>query len=196
MQLATRASRARRAVMSVGNIQRRNAGKRRHEPGNLTAARPPQRMAHTVDRLEVEKRRARGRLPRDRVDGARGSIGQEDGARLRAQRQQVPRAIVFLVGPRPLVLLDEIPVVLVEGVAGRDADLFVRSHPEPVEIDGRLFLDDERRVPLQRLEVSDRGLVDDRRVRIGGRRQIDLGARDMEKAAAARRPPAPRLPRD
>jgi hypothetical protein len=100
---------------------------------------------------------------------------------LGAERDHVPRAVVLLVGAGPLVLLDDIAVVLVEREAGRDADLFMRSHHEPVEVQRRLRLHQHGSV-LRAREVLSRSLVDLVAVRIGFRRQFDFGARHAQEA--------------
>src|SRR5438477_176571 len=77
-------------------------------------------------------------LLRDAGDVPLRAIGEEDGAGLRAKREHVARAIVFLVAPRALVLLDDVAVVLVDRKAGREPRLHVAAHAKTVEIDARL----------------------------------------------------------
>ena len=64
------------------------------------------------------------------------------------------RAIVFLVAPRALVLLDDVAVVLVEREAAREAGLLVRAHPEAIEIQARSLLIHERRRVLSAARFS------------------------------------------
>jgi hypothetical protein len=57
----------------------------------------------------------------------------------------VPRAIVFLIAARAFVFFDDVALVLVDGEASGNAGLLVRSHPEPVAVQRRPILDQQRR---------------------------------------------------
>ena len=79
-------------------------------------------------------------------------VGQEHDAGLRAQLDDVARAIVFLVAPRALVLLDDVALVLVDREAAGEPGLLVAAHPQPVEVERRrLVLGDQRRALAQQL---------------------------------------------
>ena len=54
-------------------------------------------------------------------------------------------AIVFLVAPRALVLLDDVLLVLVHREARGDAGLLVPAHAQTVEVERRLVFDHQRR---------------------------------------------------
>ena len=111
-------------------------------------------------------------------------VGQEHRAGLRAQLDDVARAVVFLVLPRLLVLLHDVAVVLVDRVAGREAGLLVRAHAQAVEVHRGLgFLDHRWRVSAAKF--ARRRPVDGVGVRIGVRRQVDLGARHVQEAQRA-----------
>ena len=146
-----------------------------------SARRAPDRVLHAVGGSEVVERWRSETAGDFGVDFRRAAIGQEHHTRLRPQLDDVPRAIVFLVAARTLVLLDDVLLVLVDRETGGDADLLVRPHAQAVEVHRRRVLDDERRLRAQRRQVLARQLVDICRVRIGPRRQIDLRARDVEK---------------
>ena len=64
--------------------------------------------------------------------------------RLRTERDHVTRAIVFLVAARPLVLLDDVSVVLVYREAGGNTRLLVRAHAQAVEVHARFIFQHER----------------------------------------------------
>src|SRR5215467_16097667 len=98
-------------------------------------------MPHSIGGLEVEERLARAEASHGVVDRRGRAVREEDRAGLSADRDHVPRAIVFLVPPRALVLLDDIAIVLVECPARRDAGLLVISHSESIQIDARLVVD-------------------------------------------------------
>jgi hypothetical protein len=93
----------------------------------------------------------------------------------------VPRAVVFLVAARALVLLDDVALVFVDEEAAGDAGLDVGPHAQPVEVKRRLSLGDERRAAAQRGEIRRRAGVDGIAVRVGPLRQIDLGPGDVKK---------------
>jgi hypothetical protein len=63
---------------------------------------------------ELVERRAGARPARQVVNRRRGAVGQEHDAGLRAQFEQMPGAIVFLVLARLLVFLDQAAFVLVD----------------------------------------------------------------------------------
>jgi hypothetical protein len=88
----------------------------------------------------------------------------------------MPRSIVFLVAPRSLVFLDDVALVLVNRVARRNTELLVSARAKAIDVDARRVLHQHRRVALEARVVLDRACVHPIRMRIGVRRQIDLGA--------------------
>src|SRR5206468_7082127 len=109
--LGSSPSSAGRAMVAVGDIQRGDALEGCHQRVAVGAAGAPDRVANMVGRLEVEKRRARGYPLRDPIDVAGCAIRQEYGSGLGAERDHMPRSIVLLVAPGPLVLLDDVAIV-------------------------------------------------------------------------------------
>ena len=93
----------------------------------------------------------------------------------------MPRAVVLLVASRALVLLDDVPIVLVEREAAGHSRLFVGVHAQPIEIQNGHVVHDQRRIGTQRVEICACLVVHLARVRIGIRREIDLGPRDVEE---------------
>ena len=67
----------------------------------------------------------------------------------------MPRAIVLLVGPRLLVLLDQIAIAR-RSIARGNAGLHVPAHLESVDVEARRFLDNERRRQPELVEVGAR----------------------------------------
>jgi hypothetical protein len=108
---------------------------------------------HIVGGREVEDRRGLRDAGGDGVERGGRLVRQEDDTCLGAQLHHVPRAIVFLVAPRPLVLLDDVLFVFVDGEAAGKAGLRVPAHSQPIQIQRRLGFDDERRLTPQRVEV-------------------------------------------
>ena len=102
-------------------------------------------MLHAIRRREIEQRWAVSHPRRDGVDGEGGGIRQEYGPGLRAQIDDVPGAVVFLVLPRPLVLADDVALVLVDREAPGDARLLVPAHAQLVQVQARRLVKDERR---------------------------------------------------
>jgi hypothetical protein len=70
-----------------------------------------------------------------------------------AELLDVARAIVLLVGPRLLVLLDRVGLVLGDGGAADDADLAVIAHLLRVEVEVRLDVLQERALRDERHQV-------------------------------------------
>ena len=118
---------------------------RPHEPIALRAVHAPQRMAHTHRAPKSRTGRSRPTTPAAirSISGAR-AVGQKYRPRLGAERQHVARAIVFLVAPGPLVFPDDVVVVLVEREAPGQADLLVSAHAQPVQVEARHVLEDQR----------------------------------------------------
>ena len=168
-------------MMTVGDVQRGNPPGRLNQPVAIAAVHAPERVAHAVNRLEIDERLGLDRLRDELIDLRARTVNQKHRAGLRAERQHVPGAIVFLVAPRPFVLLDDVAVVFVERVAGGQAGLFVRAHAQPIQIEARRVFDHERRLP-ERCEILRRAIVDILGVGIGAGGELDLGARHAQKA--------------
>ena len=113
-QLLSCAKGAGRTMVSVGNIQRWHRRKRLHQGTFVSRVHPPDGVQHAVGRCEIVERPGGCHMLDEAVDRRRRAVDQEHRAGLGMQRQQVPRAIVFLVLSRALVLLDDVALVLVE----------------------------------------------------------------------------------
>ena len=179
--LGPRARGARRAMVAVGDVERGDAADRRDERVARCAADAPQGVPHLVGRREIDDRLALRHLGDDPIDVGGRAIRQEHRPRLRAEREHVLRAIVFLVAARALVLLDDVAVVLVDGEARGETGLDVAPHLQPVEIDARLVLHDQRVFP-ERRKIVRRATVHGVCVWIGAGRQLELGARHAQEA--------------
>src|SRR5882672_1803266 len=95
------------AVMTVRNVAARDFAECRLETGHFGGiVDDPQRVADAVGRDEVGGRPAAGHLTDERVDRGEATVGQEDRPRVGSDRVRVPGAVVLLIGPRVLVLLD------------------------------------------------------------------------------------------
>jgi hypothetical protein len=160
-------------MMTVGDVQRGNSPGCLDEGVAIAAVHAPQRMTHRIGCLEVDQRLGLDGLRDDPIDLGARAVDQEYRAGLRADGQHVPGPIVFLVGTRPFVLLDDAALVLIERVAGGDAGLFVPAHTEPVQIQTRRIFDHERRL-LQRREVLRGARVHGIGVGIRAGRQFEL----------------------
>ena len=84
-------------------------------------------------------------------------------------------------------------VVLVDREACGDAGLRMRAHLQAIDVKRRRVFFDERRARSQIAKVLGRAFVDLVGMRIGARRQIDLGARDVQKAQRVAVGQRPRL---
>jgi hypothetical protein len=106
---------------------------------------------------------------------------QEHGAGLGAERNHVPRAIVFLVAPRPLVLPDDVLLVLVDRKAACHPNLLMPSHAQAVKVEAWFRFDVQRALPKPP-EIAGCSGVDLRRVRVDLRRKLDLRTGDAQEA--------------
>ena len=169
-------------MMPVRDVQRRHIGERVLERALVVAGDRPESVLNAIGGREVEERRSHDRALHDPGHGGRRPVSQEHRPRLRTDRQHVARAVVFLVASRVFVLLDSSGFVLIHREARGNAGLFVPTHAQPVDVQGRGVLDDERRGLPQAAKVAHSGVVDGVAVRISSRRQIDFRARDVKKA--------------
>ena len=143
----------------------RDGGRRRcRAPGSPRTPRPAASLVGAVDAARSCARTPSGAVKSKSGGAAVAALDDADRRRRRARRsgtpdrsarelEHVPRAIVLLVAARPLVLLDEVAVVLVDREARRHAGLDVRAHLQAVDIEARRVLDDERRLGLSVCEV-------------------------------------------
>ncbi len=168
-------------MVPVGDVERGHAGKGRDQGARLLAAGAPERVLHAVGGGEVVDRLGPGYPTRDVVDRRGCFVREEHDAGLRAQLDDVARAVVLLVAARTFVLLDDVRLVLVDGEAAGDSRLLVSCHPQTVEIQRRLAVGLERRASAQRIEVLARSCVHLRRVRVGSGREIDFGASNVKE---------------
>ena len=160
-QRPPRARRAGRAMMPVGNVERRQSPQSPATSASWSAAGTVQILWRTPSgAVKSKSGRSVVAARHDGVDRRGCGVGEKHRTGLRADREHVPRAIVFLVRPRLLVLLDEIVVVLVDRKAGGDAGLHMRSHLQLIHVEGRGVFFDERRPRPQVAEVFGGALVD------------------------------------
>src|SRR4029079_3230989 len=100
-----RAGRAGGAMVPVGDVERGDARKGVDDLAGFPSAHLPDRVVHAVVGAEVVDRLVGGDRAAQAIDGLGAAVGQEHDAGLRAQLDDVARAIVFLVRARALVLL-------------------------------------------------------------------------------------------
>ena len=168
--------------MPVGDVERGYGGKRSNDSRRRGLRHAPHHVPHAVGGGEVEQRLAIGDRLHGGIHVGRDAVGQEHRPGLRAQRQDVARAIIFLIGARLLVLLDKVARVLVQRVTGRHAGLHVRAHVQAIDVKTRRVFHHERRRPAQAIEVVVGARVDLVRVDVGTGRALDFGARHAQEA--------------
>src|SRR6185369_9349802 len=179
-QLGARATRARRTMMSIGNVKQRHRFETADERFSFGQTPDPVtnavRSSQIVQRLRTDSRRHLA------VDLRSGAIRQENRPGLRPQHQHVTRAIVFLVTTGALVFANRAVVVFVDGATSYDADLLVLAHDQTIKIKTRLGFLFQRTRGNQFLKVLDCLSIDGVAVQIRALRQVDLGPRYMQKA--------------
>ena len=94
----------------------------------------------------------------------------------------MPGPVILFVWSRPLVPLDDIPVVLVERKATGEARLLVRAVGDSVKVERRFLLDDEGDLRAQPFQVVGSRLIDGIGIGVSLRGKVDLGSRHMQKA--------------
>ena len=178
----SRARRRRGAVMAIGDVERVDLRERVDDCLVLAGRHLPDLVMHAVRRGDIEQRL----VVRDAANGGvnllRGAIGQKHRPGLRADREHVPRPIVFLVGPGLLVLFDPIAIVLVDRKARRDARLHVVPHRQAIHVKARDLFDHERRVGLEGREGAGRLPIGRIGMGVGAGGHVDLRPRYVEEA--------------
>ena len=122
-------------MVPVGDIQKRNGGKRADERRHLGGGDPPDRVTHAIGRVKVVQGRLVPHARGDCLDVRVRPMNQEHRSGLSLERERVSCAVVFLVAACPLVFPNHVVLVVVQGIAGGNADLLVGAHPQPVEIE-------------------------------------------------------------
>ena len=168
-------------MVAVGDVERRHAAEGGDQAGARGRLGPPERVRDAVGGDEVVERGPRaGRLDQA-VDLGAGAVGQEDHAGLGAQGDDVAGAVVLLVAAGPLVLADQVALVLVDREGAGDAGLHVAAHAQPVDVERWLGLGRERRRGAQPLEILPAAVVDGGGIGIGALGQLDFGAGDAQE---------------
>ena len=106
---------------------------------------------------------------------------EEDRLGVAARREQVPRAVVLLVGPRLLVLADLAGPILRDLDAADEPELRLAVHHLAVEVDRRLRVANERALLDHRLQVAVGDAVDLRVVAVDLGGEVDLGADHVQE---------------
>ena len=100
---------------------------------------------------------------------------------MRAQHEHVARAIVFLVASRSFVFSNRAVVVFVDGAGCDDADLFVVTHDQAVQIEARLSLFFQRAIGNQFFVILDGFAIHGVAMDVSTRRQVDFRTRHVQK---------------
>ena len=173
-------------MVPIGDIGARNLPEHRVERVYRVAAHDlPYRLAHAV--LVGERVQGRGRLcgADDHVQHGLIAVGEEDRARLAAERPDVLDAVALLLLARELMALDDALLVFVHRAHGDDARLGAPLPRELVDVVRKVAVLDERAV-LDALAQERRPAL----VHLGGvhvllGRELRLGAVDVQKRERA-----------
>ncbi len=181
------AARGLAAVVPVGDVEARDG----LEGGGdgLGVGDAPERMAHRLARSvvgdEVVERLGCRRGEQVLREGRVVGVGEHDRLGVGALREQVARAVVLLVGPRPLVAHDAPGVVLVDRDEAIQAGLRGATPRQAVgEEAGRVVLDERSRARHAVERVGAR-LVDGLGVLVDVVGKSDFGADDVQERALA-----------
>jgi hypothetical protein len=142
----------------------------------------PGGVAHAVLGSEIDVRLFSGFLFGQVIDYGIGAVSQKHRAGLRIERFDVSDAVVFLVGPGELMLLDDVLEIILTARGGDEADLAVFAHDLAIKIEGGLGILFERAVLDQLLEIFLTLRVNFRSVDISGGGEVDFRFGDVEKA--------------
>ena len=185
---------SRRAVMAVGDIDRRHRVEQPADPlDHRGVADRPDRVADAAVGDHVGLRRAARELREQRVERRRRGIRGEHRPGLRVQRLHVAHPVVLLVRPRELVLADAVRVVRRHRRGDRDAGLHEIAESESVDVVRRRCIAHQHARITHAGEVLGALRIDRARERVGARRQVDLGLGDVQKAPRLARGAGTRL---
>src|SRR5215203_4153498 len=110
--------------MSIGNVKRVHIFERLDQRSGLRGTDAPDPMLDTIERSEVDKRLGRRPHALDNlVDPLIRAMREKHRPGLRPQLNDMASAIVFLVLPRSLVLLNDVAIVFSQRIATGDAGL-------------------------------------------------------------------------
>ena len=144
-------------------------------------------ITQTVWRTPSAVTSATGSPPVARGDQGIGSrrvgVGEQHRAGLRGKRLDLADTVVLLVGAGEFVLADAVAVVVGDRRGGDDAGLHVPAHGQPVGVVARRRIADQDAVGDQAGEILGGFGVDRGSVRVGVRRQVDLGLGNMQEVA-------------
>jgi hypothetical protein len=170
------------AVMPVRDVERGHRAKRGDQLALVVRGHPPHGVLHAINGGEVEQRRRPDRALHRPVNAGRRLVNQEHRPGLRPQLDDVARPIVLLVAARALVFLDDVAVVVVHGKGAGDPGLKVRSHTQPVDVQGRRVLEHQRRPRLEGVEILHRLRIHRVVIWVGVGREVDFRARHVQEA--------------
>ena len=169
-------------MVTVRDVQRRHGAKGVLKAVGRLGRNLPDDVLNTVGRDEIKQRLGPSGVLHDPGNPADRAVRQEHRTGLGTDRQHVASAVVLLVATGPFVLLDDVRAVVFERKTACDARLFVPPHPQSIRRRASACLPDERCVALQRAKATRRLVVHDGSVWISSGREIDFGARHVEKA--------------
>ena len=139
-------------------------------------------MADPILGGEIHGRGLGGALGHEGVEGGFGPVGEEHRAGLRIQRLDVAHAVVLLVGPGELMLLDDAVEVFLAARRGDEAHLRVAAHDLAVEVEGRLAVELQRALADEAGEILRALGIDGVRIQVGAGGQVDLRLADVQEA--------------
>ena len=172
-----------RAVMSVGNIERRNARKNlRNAVVGLLVADHPQLVSEAVVGREIILRSVVFHHVGDNgVDLGIVGISEEHRFDIGFLVAHVDHAVLLLVGTRQFVLLDGARKVILEMAAHRKAVLRAAVHRLRIYIIVLFGVLAEPAFGLPFAEILNRFVVNGLRMLVGDRLEVDLGFDDVQQ---------------
>ena len=171
----------RSAVVAICYVNERHCLKSFDQKIGIGRAYPPYNVGDAV-RGEIVKRFLLLCANSKIVDLVPAAIGQKHRAGLRAKRQHVTGAIIFLVFACALVLSNYIRIVFIYRAAGSDSGLNMIAHTKAIDVKARSFFDEQRCFGLELFEVLGGFAIDCIGVNVYAVRQVDLWPRDVQKA--------------
>ncbi len=142
----------------------------------------PEFMAHAIRGGEIDLGRHQTDLGEQVIDDRRRPVDQKGRSRLGIQRLDLAHPIVLLHGAGEFMLFDPLRVIGRHRGARDQPGLTMTTHGQSIHVIAGCRIPHQQTLGEHPVQVLAPLGIDRRRIRIRPLGQIDLGARDMQKA--------------
>ena len=167
-------------VVTVGDVEQRHLLEGLDD--FIALHETPDGMPYPVGRREIVQCRPLYCLSHESIDPPCSPVGEQQGPCMGREREHVSQAVILLVLTCMLVFAYPASLILFHRTARSQANLFVPSLTEPVDIERRLFLLYENPILLEPCIIIPCLFIYHISAETRSFRKIDLRSDDVEKA--------------